>query len=154
VINVVLERLGTILRLEHGVNPIRIKPSFRATAIIATAFGASISAVDSDGFTEACSWGACNAGYPGAGDNPKDFVGKMFDGRYIYFVPNTDVACNGEVLRYDTAGRFRPLSRAISACPVAPEEQRHPAGPEPSGLHRGCRHPHTFRPGSALSTGR
>jgi len=110
----------------------RIKLSFLATAIVATAFGASISADASDGFTDACSWDAYNAGYHGVGDNPKGFVGGVFDGRYIYFVPNNDGAYNGEVLRYDTFGGFREVSAWVAYSPKA-----HGVGVDPSGFNGG-----------------
>jgi hypothetical protein len=36
----------------------------------------------------------------------KGFVGAVFDGRYVYFVPNYNGAYSGQVTRYDTTGVF------------------------------------------------
>jgi hypothetical protein len=38
--------------------------------------------------------------------NSKGFVGAVFDGRYVYFVPNYNGAYSGQVTRYDTTGVF------------------------------------------------
>lgn len=38
--------------------------------------------------------------------NSKGFIGAVFDGRYIYFVPNNNGAYFGQVTRYDTTGSF------------------------------------------------
>ncbi len=47
------------------------------------------------------------------------FSGGVFDGRYVYFVPDTDgVAAHGNVLRYDTTGDFRTASSWSTYAPV------------------------------------
>jgi hypothetical protein len=58
-------------------------------------------------FTLASSWVTYDASNTnGAGSN-KGFEGGVFDGRYIYFVPNYNgVGMTGEVLRYDTRASF------------------------------------------------
>jgi uncharacterized membrane protein len=38
--------------------------------------------------------------------NSKGFVGAVFDGRYVYFVPCSNGAYSGQVTRYDTTGSF------------------------------------------------
>ena len=47
-------------------------------------------------------WAAYDAGANGVGTDPDGFIGGVFDGRYIYFVPfHNGTAHHGEVLRYD-----------------------------------------------------
>jgi len=58
-------------------------------------------------FTSPTAWSAYDAGANGIGADPNGFYGGVFDGRYVYFVPEyngTDF--HGEVLRYDTTQDF------------------------------------------------
>jgi hypothetical protein len=58
-------------------------------------------------FDEAASWTAFDPGEHGVGDDPDGFVGAVFDGRHLYFVPDFNGAgFHGEVLRYDTRKPF------------------------------------------------
>ena len=55
-------------------------------------------------FTAAGSWSVYDTTAVNA--NSKGFVGAVFDGRYIYFVPYNNGAYSGQVTRYDTTGSF------------------------------------------------
>ena len=58
-------------------------------------------------FADPSSWAAFDAGDHGVGNDPDGYVGGVFDGRYVYFVPNYNEPTNhGEVLRFDTTGDF------------------------------------------------
>jgi hypothetical protein len=58
-------------------------------------------------FTDLSSWGFFDAGAHGVGFNPRGYEGAIFDGRYVYFVPNFNgFEYHSEVLRYDTTGAF------------------------------------------------
>jgi hypothetical protein len=58
-------------------------------------------------FASTSSWAAYDAGLNGVGTSPRGFIGGVYDGRYIYFVPHhRGPDYNGEVLRYDTQGAF------------------------------------------------
>ena len=58
------------------------------------------------GFTDSQSWSAYDAGNTG-GLTTKGYVGGIYDGRYVYFVPHNDgSAYHGRVLRYDPQGVF------------------------------------------------
>jgi hypothetical protein len=58
-------------------------------------------------FTDASSWAAYDAGVHGVGNDPDGYVGAVFDGRYVYFVPYYDDPIqHGEMLRYDTTSDF------------------------------------------------
>lgn len=59
-------------------------------------------------FGEAESWTTFNPGVNGVGNDPRSYFGAVFDGRYLYFVPNKgdDLVGNGEVLRFDTRSEF------------------------------------------------
>ena len=62
-----------------------------------------------DLFTHPSSWGTYDPGANDVGDDPDGYIGAAFDGRYIYFAPYQNgphPARHGEVLRYDTTGRF------------------------------------------------
>ncbi|MHC5081242.1 MAG: DUF2341 domain-containing protein, partial [Planctomycetota bacterium] len=61
-------------------------------------------------FTSISSWAAYDAGANGVGTNPDGFDGAVFDGRYVYFVPNYHGSAHGEVLRYDTKAAFTSVS--------------------------------------------
>ena len=102
-----------------------------AVAFIVFAIGADVSAA-TDGFMDACSWDVFNPANHGVGINPKGFVGGVFDGRYIYFVPNNDGAYNGEVLRYDTTEEFRDVTSWAAYSPKA-----NGIGYDPSGFNGG-----------------
>ena len=58
-------------------------------------------------FESAESWITYDAGADGVGSR-YGYAGAIFDGRYVYFVPNatTDTSHHGEVRRYDTTGDF------------------------------------------------
>jgi len=57
-------------------------------------------------FTSAGSWSAYDAGIT-SGLTTKGFIGGVFDGRYIYFVPDYNGSdYSGTVLRFDTTGNF------------------------------------------------
>ena len=57
-------------------------------------------------FTSSVSWSAYDAGST-SGLNTKGFFGGVFDGRYIYFVPNNNgTSYSGTVLRFDTTANF------------------------------------------------
>jgi hypothetical protein len=60
------------------------------------------------GFTDVASWSAYDPGAHGVGNDPDGYVGAVFDGRYVYFVPYWQEPTNqhGEVLRLDTQGVF------------------------------------------------
>jgi len=110
----------------------RIKLNCLSTAFIAIVFGVSVTAYASDGFNDVCSWDVYDPGYHGVGDNPKGFVGGVFDGRYVYFAPYNDGAFNGEVLRLDTTGVFRDVSAWAAYSPKA-----NGVGDDPSGYDGG-----------------
>ena len=62
-------------------------------------------------FTDASSWEAYNAAEHGLGVDPEGYVGAVFDGHYVYFVPYLNYPYyHGEVLRYDPTGNFDELS--------------------------------------------
>jgi hypothetical protein len=62
-------------------------------------------------FASNTSWATYDAGANGVGADPDGFVGGIFDGRYVYFVPSDNgTERNGEVMRYDTTGAFRTAS--------------------------------------------
>ncbi|REJ65639.1 MAG: hypothetical protein DWQ31_17005 [Planctomycetota bacterium] len=62
-------------------------------------------------FTSTGSWSAYNPGANGVGTNAKGFSGGVFDGRYVYFVPNrAGSVYHGEVLRLDTQATFNSPS--------------------------------------------
>jgi hypothetical protein len=58
-------------------------------------------------FTNASSWTAYDASTTG-GQNAVDYKGAIFDGRFVYFVPNLTV--DNVALRYDTQGSFTSAS--------------------------------------------
>jgi len=59
------------------------------------------------GFTEISSWEAYSASEHGVGADPEGYVGAVFDGRFVYFVPYLNYPnYHGEVLRFDTTGDF------------------------------------------------
>ncbi len=58
-------------------------------------------------FTDVASWSAYDPGENGVGNDPDGYVGAVFDGRHIYFVPYWDDPIqHGQVLRFDTEGVF------------------------------------------------
>ncbi len=58
-------------------------------------------------FASTGSWSTFDPGANGVGTTPDGYAGGVFDGRYVYFVPNYKGAdSHGEVLRYDTQGAF------------------------------------------------
>ncbi|MEW6156034.1 MAG: Calx-beta domain-containing protein [Verrucomicrobiota bacterium] len=59
--------------------------------------------------SEPRAWSAHDAGSVG-GLNTKGYVGGVFDGRFIYFVPYQDGAAHARVLRLDTRGDFEATS--------------------------------------------
>jgi len=60
-------------------------------------------------FKSSAAWEAYDAGAIG-GLSTKGFYGAVFDGQYIYFVPNNNGAYNGIVLRNDTTLPFKSAS--------------------------------------------
>ncbi|MEQ1897986.1 MAG: hypothetical protein ABL971_11435 [Vicinamibacterales bacterium] len=65
-------------------------------------------------FDVASSWATYTPAANGVGNIAKGFEGAVFDGRYLYFVPNYagfgPNAYHGEVLRYDTLAPFQTAS--------------------------------------------
>jgi hypothetical protein len=60
-------------------------------------------------FSNVSAWGTCDYGEHCGEDcaDPDGYIGAVFDGRYVYFVPtNNGDEYHGEVLRYDTTGDF------------------------------------------------
>ncbi|MHC4156399.1 MAG: hypothetical protein ACYST6_15965 [Planctomycetota bacterium] len=58
-------------------------------------------------FDDPCSWSTFDAGDHNVGQEPDGYIGAVFDGRYIYFVPaRNNTRYHGEVLRYDTNAIF------------------------------------------------
>jgi len=57
------------------------------------------------GFTTASSWDTFDPGSNGVGTDPDGYSGFVFDGRYMYFVPDRNEGQNphGEVLRFEVA---------------------------------------------------
>ncbi len=63
------------------------------------------------GFEGIAGWSAFDAGAAGLASGLDAFVGGVFDGRYVYFVPhNNDGGSNDKVMRYDTTAPFDSLS--------------------------------------------
>ncbi len=78
-------------------------------------------------------WAAFDPGAQGVGTDPDGFSGAVFDGRYVYFVPNFSGAdYDGEVLRYDTSAAFASASSWASYDPGA-----HGVGTDPDGYSGG-----------------
>ncbi|GAG48934.1 unnamed protein product, partial [marine sediment metagenome] len=63
-------------------------------------------------FWDTAAWDAFDPGANGVGTDPDGYIGAVFDGRYVYFVPFTNgyASHHGEVLRYDTWGDFYDAS--------------------------------------------
>ncbi|MFA7718138.1 MAG: myxococcus cysteine-rich repeat containing protein, partial [Candidatus Absconditabacterales bacterium] len=58
-------------------------------------------------FVTSASWTAYDPGDNGVGTDPDGYAGGIYDGRYVYFVPQDNgTAIHGEFLRYDTQGTF------------------------------------------------
>ncbi|UCD75154.1 MAG: hypothetical protein JSV91_15395 [Phycisphaerales bacterium] len=58
-------------------------------------------------FTSTDSWVTFDPGTNGVGNDPDGYLGALYDGRFVYFVPfSNGTTYHGEVLRYDTAGDF------------------------------------------------
>ena len=73
-----------------------------------SAFG-QITRYDTTGsFTSSGSYAVYNTASANA--NSKGFCGAVFDGKYIYFVPNNNGAVFGQVTRYDTTQSFTSAS--------------------------------------------
>ena len=84
-------------------------------------------------FSQAASWAAYDPGAHGVGDDPDGYFGAVFDGRYLYFVPeNNGTERHGEVLFYDTLGEFTNASSWAAYDPGA-----HGIGHDPDG-YRGA----------------
>jgi len=59
------------------------------------------------GFEAVASWQAFNPGDNGVGDGLQGYYGGAFDGRYVYFVPNSNPAgYHADVLRFEVSGDF------------------------------------------------
>ena len=62
-------------------------------------------------FRDAPSWAAYDASIHGVGDDPDGYIGAVFDGHYVHFVPcHNGYVYHCEVLRYDTSGDFSGTS--------------------------------------------
>lgn len=74
---------------------------------------------DSNGpFANAASWSAFTPGGNGVGADPVGYSGVVFDGRYVYFVPEQrSSGFHCEVLRYDTFASFSSSSSWVSFDP-------------------------------------
>jgi hypothetical protein len=72
------------------------------------AYGVALRYDTQASFTSAAGWTAFDPGANGVGADPRGFVGEVFDGRYVYYVPhdNGSYGWFGEVLRYDTQATF------------------------------------------------
>jgi len=72
-----------------------------------SSYGSAVLRFDtSSNFTSSASWSAYDAGNT-SGLNTKGFIGSVFDGRYVYFVPFFNgTSFNGVVLRFDTSSNF------------------------------------------------
>ena len=58
-------------------------------------------------FGDPASWASYDAGAHGVGDTPGGYHGAAFDGQYLYFAPDRNLAgYSGEVLRYDVTYHF------------------------------------------------
>ncbi|MBF0538771.1 MAG: hypothetical protein HQL03_11025, partial [Nitrospirae bacterium] len=57
-------------------------------------------------FTTAGSWSVYDTAAQFTSPASKGFAGAVFDGRYVYFVPNYNGAAFGQITRYDTTGNF------------------------------------------------
>ena len=85
-------------------------------------------------FTDPGAWDTCDPGAQGVGNHPNGYHGAVFDGQFVYFVPNYNNTGNhSEVLRLDTAGDF---SNASSWTTFDPGDQG--VGEEAGGYHRGA----------------
>lgn len=70
-------------------------------------------------FGVSTSWIAYDPGGNGVGSDPDGFVGAVYDGRFVYFVPyHNGTSASGEVLRYDTTGVFNLASSWASFIPT------------------------------------
>jgi antitoxin component YwqK of YwqJK toxin-antitoxin module len=80
-------------------------------------------------FVETSSWITFDAGEHGVGTDPDGYIGAVFDGRYVYFVPYYNGSDrHGEVLKYDTTGDFNVTSSWITFDPGG-----HGVGTDPDG---------------------
>lgn len=71
-------------------------------------------------FAAAISWEAYDPGANGVGADPDGFGDAVFDGRYVYFIPNYDgTEASGEVLRYDTTFAFSTSGSWLAYDPSA-----------------------------------
>ncbi|NKB23385.1 MAG: hypothetical protein GKR87_03175 [Kiritimatiellae bacterium] len=62
-------------------------------------------------FDDSLAWRTFDPGDNGVGVDPDGYIGGVYDGRYIYFVPNNNgTERHGEVLRHDTQGPFTDTS--------------------------------------------
>ena len=59
-------------------------------------------------YSDSGSWASFDAGNID-GLNTKGFIGAVFDGRYVYFVPYLNGGYHGNVLRYDTQANFTTI---------------------------------------------
>ena len=66
----------------------------------------------SGGFSDPSSWATYDPGAAGVGNEPVGYYGAIFDGRFVYFVPNLNntQGQHGEVLQYDTNGAFAEVA--------------------------------------------
>jgi hypothetical protein len=85
------------------------------------------------GFDDVASWAAFDAGDHGVGTDPDGYWSAVFDGRYVYFVPDDNgIAKHGEVLRYDTKEEFAAADSWATYDPGADG-----VGVDPDGFREG-----------------
>jgi len=85
-------------------------------------------------FSSPDSWAAFDPDDHHVGNDPDGYIGAVFDGRFVYFVPNYNgTTHHGEVLRYDTMGDFLSASSWATFDPGL-----HGVGQDPDGYHDGA----------------
>lgn len=73
-------------------------------------------------------WDTYDSGANGIGVSPKGYMGAVFDGRYVYFVPLNNSVYHGEVLRLDTEADFSTTNAWASFNPGAEGVGSNPVG--------------------------
>jgi len=85
------------------------------------------------GFGNATSWVTYDPGENGVGSDPDGYVGAVFDGQFVYFVPQINGSeYSGEVLRFDTTGGFTDAASWDAYDPGA-----NGVGTDPDGFNGG-----------------
>ena len=84
-------------------------------------------------FEDDSAWTSFDPGEHGVGEEPDGYCGAVFDGRFVYFVPEkNNTGLHGEVLRLDTTGQFTEVA-AWSAF----DPGDHGVGSDPDGYRGG-----------------